>query len=339
MSHTERNLPRRLRLLAGLPVLQRGEGAIQLGLDPRHAVVIEGVTKSVTESVRFLDGHARTQQLLERTPEADRPALISLLHELHEIGLVEDATERGAPCRLAADATAWALRTGSQPSQLASARKSASVLVHGSGRIGVAVASLLVASGVGAVDIRAEGLVAPEDTGCGYRESDIGTSRQAAARMALERQGPTRRVINPDLVVLTDAAVPAPEVVAGLLSRSTPHLAARVREGTAIVGPFVVPGRSSCLSCADLHRADRDDTWPIVAAQLAGRTQAANLTCAHATAALAVEQALQALTWLSTGIRQPPAWGTTIELDPFHGRLEHRTWTPHPRCSCGARQP
>jgi hypothetical protein len=339
MPHTERRLPRRLRLLAGLPVLQREEGSIQLGLDPRHAVVIEGVTKTITDSVRLLDGRARTEQLVERAPEADRPALLSVLHELFEIGLLEDATQSGVPCRLAADATTSALRTGSQPSQLAGARKAASVLVHGSGRIGVAVASMLVAAGVGAVDVDASGLVAPEDTGCGYHDSDVGTPRQAAARRVLGRHGPVRRVVGPDLVVLTDAAVPAPEFVAGLLSRAIPHLAARVREGTGIVGPFVVPGRSSCLSCADLHRADLDSAWPTIAAQLAGRSQSAGLTCAHATAALAAEQALQALTWLSGGARRPPTWDTTIELDPFQGRLEHRAWTPHMRCSCGARQP
>src|SRR5690348_14486337 len=123
MSHSETVLPRRLRLLAGLPVLRRGDHELQLGLDPRHAVVIEGVTKTVAESVRQLDGHAHTEQLLERTPESDRPALISLLRELFDIGMVEDATESGAPCRLTADAMIWALRTGAQPSQLAGSRR------------------------------------------------------------------------------------------------------------------------------------------------------------------------------------------------------------------------
>ncbi|TCO62984.1 hypothetical protein [Actinocrispum wychmicini] len=339
MSHSESMLPRRLRLLAGLPVLRRGDHEIQLGLDPRHAVVIEGVTKTIAESVRQLDGHAHTRQLLERTPEADRPALISLLRELFEIGMVEDATESGAPCRLTADAMTWALRTGGIPGQLAGSRRAASVLVHGSGRIGVAVGSLLVAAGIGAVEVSAEGHVAPEDIGCGYLDADLGTPRRVAARRALQRHGDVRRVIKPNLVVLTDSAVPAPEVVAQLLAGSVPHLAARVREGLGIVGPFVVPGRSSCLGCADLHRADIDPKWPTVAAQLVGRIQPADLTSAHVTAALAAEQVLQALAWLPNGDRLPPTWNTTIELDPFHGRIHHRDWPPHPACTCGARQP
>jgi bacteriocin biosynthesis cyclodehydratase domain-containing protein len=337
MSQSETALPRRPRLLAGLPVLDRGDGGIQLGLDPRHAVVIEGVTRSVTESVRALDGRARVDQLLARTPVADRAALAALLRELVAIGMIEDAAESGVPCRLAADATTWALRTGHRPSRLIAARDETAVLVHGSGRLGLAVASLLLTAGIGGVEVIADGLVGPEDIGCGYRDEDVGRPRREAARLALARQGSPRRVTRPDLVLVTDSAVPAPELVARLLADSVPHLAVRVREGVGIVGPFVVPGRSSCLGCAELHRADLDRAWPKVAAQLAGRTQPADLPSAHATAALAAEQALRALAWLSSDGRRPPTWNATIELDPFGPKLEHRTWTPHPQCTCGAR--
>ncbi|MBP2320557.1 bacteriocin biosynthesis cyclodehydratase domain-containing protein [Kibdelosporangium banguiense] len=332
MSHRGSSLPRRPRLLAGLPVLRRGDDEIQLGLDPRHAVVIEGVTRTVAESVRRLDGQVQARQLLERTPEEERPALAGLLRELHDLGLIDDAARSKVPGRLAADASAWALRTGHRPGQLATARKESSVLVHGSGRLGIAVATLLASAGIGAVEVQADGLVAPEDTGSGYRDEDVGKPRRDIAQSILGNA----RVSRPDLVVLTDSMVPAPEVVTRLLSDSVPHLGVRAREGIGIVGPFVVPGRSSCLSCADLHRADRDSGWTTVAAQLVGQVQPAGLTCAHATAALAAEQVMRALAWLSGGDSQPPAWNTTMELDPFHGRLDRRSWPPHPHCSCGA---
>jgi nicotinamidase-related amidase len=41
-----------------------------------------------------------------------------------------------------------------------------------------------------------------------------------------------------------------------------------VRDGTGLVGPLVIPGVTSCLRCADLHRSDRDAAWPALAAQL-----------------------------------------------------------------------
>lgn len=333
MSHSGSPLPRRPRVLAGLPVLRRGEDEIQLGLDPRHAVVIGGVTRTVAESVQKLDGHARAAQLLDRAAPDDRAALAGLLRELHDLGLVEDAGQAAVPGRLAADATAWALRTGGKTSQLPLTRKDSSVLVRGSGRLGLAVARLLVTAGIGAVEVLADGEVTPEDTGCGYRDEDVGKPRREVVRSIL----PDVRVTRPDLVVLTDSAVPAPEVVQRLISESVPHLSVRVREGVGIVGPFVVPGRSSCLGCADLHRADRDSEWPTVAAQLVGQVQPADLTCANATAGLAAEQVMRALAWLSRGGARPPAWNTTLELDLFHGTLDRRVWPPHPRCSCGAR--
>lgn len=334
MSQGGRSLPRRPKVLTGLPVLRRGEDEIQLGLDPRHAVVIGGVTKTVAESIQNLDGHVRTRQLLDKAPPSDRPALSGLLSELHELGLIEDVTDTGVPGRLAPDAATWSLRTGNQPGQLAATRTKSSVLVHGSGRLGIAVAQLLVTAGIGAVEVAAEGVVEAEDTGCGYRDEDVGKSRAEVARALL----PPANVATPDLVVLTDSAVPAPEFVAGLLSRSVPHMSVRVREGIGIVGPFVVPGRSSCLGCADLHRADLDQNWPAVAAQLVGQRQHADLLCAHATAALGAEQVMRALEWLSVGGDRPPIWNATVELDPFHGKLEQRPWPPHVFCSCGARQ-
>jgi hypothetical protein len=308
MSQRETTLPRRPRLLSGLAVLRRGQGEIQLGLDPRHAVVIEGLPAAIAESVRLLDGRCTIDQLIDRIPDPDRPALIELCHELNRLGLVEDAAEARVPGRLAADTMAWTLRTGGPPAQLAATRRSAAVLVHGAGRIAIAVASLLVAAGVGAVDMDADGLVGPQDTGCGYRDEDVGKPRREAARETLTRQDAGfdgTRVTTPNLVVLTDAAVPVPEFVTGLLTGAVPHLAARAREGVGIVGPFVVPGRSSCLGCADLVRAELDPCWPTVAAQLAGRSQPADLACAQATAALAVEQALRAVTWLAHGGRRP----------------------------------
>nr|CEL21087.1 UBA/THIF-type NAD/FAD binding protein [Kibdelosporangium sp. MJ126-NF4]CTQ95399.1 UBA/THIF-type NAD/FAD binding protein [Kibdelosporangium sp. MJ126-NF4] len=320
-------------MLTGLPVLRRGDDEIQLGLDPRHGVVIGGVTETVAESIRNLDGRTRTRQLLDTARPDDRRVLSTLLRELHGLGLVEDVTDAGIPGRLAPDAGTWSLRTGNQPGQLVAKRSTSSVLVHGSGRIGIATAQLLVTAGIGVVRLNADGVVEAEDTGCGYRDEDVGKPRAEVARELL----PEVRQSCPDLVVLTDAAVPAPELVQGLLATGVPHLSVRVREGTGIVGPLVVPGRSSCLGCADLHRADLDRDWPSVAAQLVGQRQHADLLCAHATAALGAEQVMRALEWLSTGGGRPPVWNTTIELDPFHGKLEQRPWPPHVHCTCGAR--
>lgn len=45
-----------------------------------------------------------------------------------------------------------------------------------------------------------------------------------------------------DLVVLTDYLVADPRMVRDLHAARIPHLAVRVRDGTGLVGPLVVPG-------------------------------------------------------------------------------------------------
>ena len=49
-----------------------------------------------------------------------------------------------------------------------------------------------------------------------------------------------------DLVVLSDSPVADPRMVRELHSRGVPHLAVRVRDGTGLVGPLVIPGVTSC---------------------------------------------------------------------------------------------
>jgi hypothetical protein len=50
-----------------------------------------------------------------------------------------------------------------------------------------------------------------------------------------------------DLVVLSDYLVADPRMVRDLHSQGVPHLQVRVRDGTGLVGPLVIPGLTSCL--------------------------------------------------------------------------------------------
>ncbi len=93
-----------------------------------------------------------------------------------------------------------------------------------------------------------------------------------------------------DLVVLSDFLVADPRVVRELHAARVPHLPVRVRDGAGLVGPLVIPGVTSCLECADLHRSDRDAAWPAVAAQLRDTVGSADRATVLATAALALNQ-------------------------------------------------
>ena len=149
---------------------------------------------------------------------------------------------------------------------------------------------------------------------------------------------PARAV--PDLCVLADAVVPEPTRLAALHRDRVAHLPVRLRDGTGIVGPLVLPGRSACLGCVELHRCARDPGWPAVTAQLVGRPGRGSAAAAAATAALGVAQVLAALDVAGgRGAATPPVLGATLELDLASGELLRRPWPAHPDCTCGAPPP
>lgn len=132
-----------------------------------------------------------------------------------------------------------------------------------------------------------------------------------------------------DLAVLTDDMVPDPRVVTSLVRTRTPHLQVRLRDGRGIVGPFVVPGRSSCLRCADLTRSGLDPRWPHIAAQLLGRVGDASRPTILATAAIALGQIEDFL-----GETVTPLLDTTMEVDLLRHAMTTRRWARHPWCDC-----
>ncbi|HEU5110618.1 MAG TPA: hypothetical protein VFT95_18920, partial [Micromonosporaceae bacterium] len=281
-------------------------------------------------------GHRTTADLLhEIGPDpAGRSALRDLLTGLTARGLVHDLAAPPKPDRLAGEEV-----TAAQPASRGELR----IAVHGDGRLAVSVACLLATAGVGWVHVSARGRVRPEDTGTGYLTGDVGKEREPAARSAIHRVDARVRTERftllrpPDLVLLTDAVVPDPELVARLTGSRMTHLSAHLRDGIGVVGPLVIPGLTSCLRCADLLRAQADGCWPGIATQLAGRPQLADLACTQATAAFAVAQALAILTalrWSPSAHVRPATWNATVEIDPGAAATHHRGWPPHPSCPC-----
>jgi bacteriocin biosynthesis cyclodehydratase domain-containing protein len=140
--------------------------------------------------------------------------------------------------------------------------------------------------------------------------------------------------------VLSDFLVTDPRVVRDLHAAEVAHLPVRLRDGAGLVGPLVIPGVTSCLDCADLHRSDRDAAWPAVASQLRNAVGSADRATVLATAALALNQidrvirAVRAGTAVGTSTEPPPTLDTTLEFDVNAGAIMARRWSRHPRCWC-----
>jgi hypothetical protein len=272
---------RRYTLNPAMPVLLRPDGAVQVGWDPRRAVLVRPLAglsaAALAELLRTLQSGVTLTDLQARF-EVDAGELVA---SLVDAGVVTSVERRRTRC--------------------------ASIRIHGRGPLSDLMAGALRRSGARVTRSSIAHAAPPETT---------------------------------DLVVLADFLVADPRVVRELHTARVAHLPVRLRDGAGLVGPLVVPGVTSCLSCADLHRSDRDAAWPAVSAQLRDTVGSADRATVLATAALALNQVDRVIRAVrlgeSVGIsaEPPPTLDTTLEFDVNAGAIMARRWSRHPRCSC-----
>jgi hypothetical protein len=270
--------------------------------------------------------------------------------------------------RLAAELAAASLASGDGDggARTLARRLSAQVRIHGGGRVADGIAALLATSGIGRVltdgrnkgrddgrndggrDGRCDGsddrdregsddrvCDGSDDRVCdGSDDRDEHGGQGAGDQDGEERRdgpGPPRPAVRPDLAILVGRQ--RLELRAGLMRAQVPHLAASADEAIGVVGPLVIPGRTACLRCLDLTRADRDPAWPLILAQLDGR-DAVPLACdAPLAAAVAAQAAAQALAFIDRAAAA--VTDGTLELVLPGWQWRRRTWPRHSDCSCG----
>lgn len=276
----------RYRLDPAMPVLLRPDGAVQVGWDPRRAVLVSpplGLTAaSLATVLRAMRGGADADTL---TAEAVRHGLVdtgefaTLITDLVNAGV---ARSHGTPRR----------------------GRAAAIRVHGRGPLSDLLTDTLRCSG-----------------------ARVSHTNRAHAAV---------RAATTDLVLLTDQLVADPRMLRDLHDAGVAHLPVRVRDGTGLVGPMVIPGVTSCLHCADLHRSDRDAAWPTVAAQLRNTVATADRATVLATAALALAQVDTVIRAVRGHVdpAPPSTLSTTLEFDVAAGSITARHWPRHPLCPC-----
>jgi len=336
-------------LKAGLLPLWRDRDTIQFGVDPRRAVALGGLGQAAAV-ISLLDGSRGRESLIATAQEYGVPpaATNRVLATLAAAGVLDDFPARlhaALPdqlrARLAPElATAsLAYGDGDGGARTLARRRAAFVRVHGAGRTGACVASLLAASGVGHVTCTDPEPAGPADLApAGLIRADLGAPRQDGAARAISRAAPEVRTGDddavPDLVVLTELTLP--DLIEHLMRDRVPHLALRAAEAIGVVGPLVQPGRSACLRCVDLRKADGDPQWPKVLAQ-ATFTRAQPQACDTVLAAMtAAVTSAQALAFIDRPGALPATANGTLEVLLPDWQWRRRTWAPHPACSCGA---
>ena len=334
--------------------LWRDPTTLQIGVHHAGAVVLGGINEPTARLVAAFDGahDSAALHLRARALGLDESVVDRLVSILADAEVLDDAAIDAAPLaalsrverdRLAPDLASMSLLSGRLDGGMStvSGRQGASVGVVGGGRVGGAIATLLAAAGVGHVMVDDPSTCRPADCGpAGTAMSDTGSTRAQAAHAAVHRISQSTRTtpLQPprphDLVVLAAAGSLDPGVPDELVRSGIPHVSVVVRETTAIVGPFVLPGSTSCLRCLDLHRCDRDVAWPAIAAQLAtDALRPGTEACDVALATLAASvSALQALEFLDGGT--PATHDATLEIALPDWRIRRRSWCPHPACGC-----
>jgi bacteriocin biosynthesis cyclodehydratase domain-containing protein len=277
----------RYALDPAMPVLLRPDGAVQVGWDPRRAVLVRPPSglaaaelATLLRSMRSPTPISELQRHAADRGLRDGDGLRHLVDKLVGAGVVTECGRyRG---------------------------RAASIRVHGRGPLSELLVEALRCSG-----------------------ARVAHSSQPHAGVSPDAV---------DLVVLSDSLIADPRLVRELHSQGVAHLPVRVRDGTGLVGPLVVPGVTSCLACADLHRRDRDAAWPAISAQLRATVGVADRATLLATAALALSQVNKVIAAVRgqeavADPAPPQTLNATLEFDLNAGTIVARQWTRHPLCA------
>ncbi|WP_125776893.1 ThiF family adenylyltransferase [Antribacter gilvus] len=244
-------------------------------------------------------------------------------------------------------------------------RATRTVGIAGLGRTGAAVALHLATAGVGHLVLHDPLPVQTTDLGLGGpRTADLGRRRDKAVRSTLADRSPrvavtvddgdaggpggsggsgrsgrsaeggaagsAQRMPALDVVVVVEPHAAHPARYRRLMGSGIPHLPVVVREADVVLGPFVRPGAGACVGCVDLHRADADPQWPVLASQLRETPEPPQETTLAATAAaLAAGQVLAQLDG-----HRPAMFGLSVEVALPYGLPRTSPVPPHARCGC-----
>jgi bacteriocin biosynthesis cyclodehydratase domain-containing protein len=330
--------------------LWRDPGTLQLGIDPRHAVVLSGLDAADRAVIERLDGSRDLADLLAAEAEhgcrAERVReLVTLLADAGALAVPATGAGRIDPTNpLAPDLLAASLLGGGAGDRFAE-RAATQIEVYGAGRVGAALAGLLAAAGIGAVIVRDKGPLRHVDLSpAGVRSRDLaassrGEATQAVVQSVLRSRDVGRAVpaATRSVVVLAPVgAVIPPEWLRQV--RHRPHLAVLIRDTAALIGPLVLPRQTPCLRCVELARADRDPAWPALAAQLVSASRGVEACDTPLAAAAAALASMHLLRWLDQPDSGVPILSGILELSLADLQLRRRTVAPHPGCGCGASQ-
>lgn len=328
----------RRHLRAGTVIVRCPPTSIQVGTDERWAVRLTGILDREVKWLQAIAAGSRFSTALYRAHDVAEHRAQQLWQTLDAAGFVVAHTPPADSLRHISDNyTLGHLRSDGRGELTLSERSRRCVGVCGLGPLGLGIARVLLAAGVGTVVLDDPQPVTRLDVGSSaYLPQHVGTPRHEAARevLGLPPQSADDHTPRPDVIVIVETWAHDVRRSARLGAEDVPHLAVLVREADIAVGPFVLSSQTPCLRCLELARRDEDPAWADISGQLRalppGRTGEETILAASG-AALAAGQVIAAI----DGSRPRTAGAVvTIRLPDAIPRV--RETTPHPGCGCGA---
>lgn len=318
------------------PVLRTAAG-LRLGVYPDLGVVIEGLSCAEGDLLRALDGRHDVDDLYRLATRTGVSAqrVDDLLGALRRrLLLIERPSDRVVLGRLCgpqgheipaellagAEALSAAYQSAGDGLREVAARTDRVVTLDGAGTFVDGLAQLLARAGIGTV--RVVPPESPTDPGGTAADAFPDTSVGWASTE------PDR----PDLVVVVGRSAISPIRAARWRRGPAAVMPIVLHDHRAVVGPIGAAGVGPCLRCLDLHRRDRDASWPGVLAQL----EAASARAFEVEAALAALAGGVAAMMVLTYLDGRPSDGVSLEIGWPWPMLTQRRWAPHPRCGCAS---
>jgi hypothetical protein len=300
------------------PVIQRATDEVQVGIDPDTALVFRG--PGFRTLLNLLDGSSPTSAIKRggRAAGLTSDQVIAALEALAAAGLLRES--------------------GSAPYTDSTSPR---VRLIGAGAVGCQLSRLLLVSGLGRLYVydneppdlalySTAGVLPSRSEALRSALADVGSSVSSAQRISTLSHWSKPETTPLDLTIIaTDRPEPDRVISEHLVGNDEPHLVVRCWGNGVSVGPLVVPGKTSCLRCADLCRTDADPLWPVVLRQLSRLQIETPPTLLAWAASIA---AAQSLAFLHGEL--PESAGSTMELTWPHFVTRLRRWPAHRNCGC-----
>ena len=298
-------------LSPGVHVLWRSQTEVQLGIDPRKALVLPAT--HATEILSLCNGVNTIESIATTASQSgiSKSSIINLLIQLVHSGLTQDCNVREDDTqnsdqelnvmdrkRKVRDLCGEERNLGKVPLQqrLMVQRESHSngarnrrftteIHLWGLGRLGITIAGLLASAGYPLLRFHDNSKVTSDDLiSWGYSWVDIGNRRDVAAtqmtehlyrgfseRNHFQRTHPQQTLHVYAPDSCADYPWARPDLTTSPMSNDEAHLIAMTAGSIAKITSVIEPGQTSCWRCMHLNQCEVDTSWSLISGQLIDR--------------------------------------------------------------------